>query len=74
MEGQVSIKDILPKRLAVASSRKDEDLVLIVRTDAIPAEGSEKVIRRRNRYVQEGQMSFLGKYRRPMRNWRESPN
>jgi carboxyvinyl-carboxyphosphonate phosphorylmutase len=56
MEGKklISIEDMVPKIRAAVASRKDKDLVLIARTDAIAAEGFDEAIRRGNTYKEEG--------------------
>jgi carboxyvinyl-carboxyphosphonate phosphorylmutase len=56
MEGQrlVPVEEMVAKIRAAVAARKDQDLVLIARTDAISAEGFEKAIRRGNRYKEEG--------------------
>jgi len=56
MEGHRLIPEdeMAGKIRAAVSSRKDGDLVLIARTDAISAEGFDEAIRRGNRYVKEG--------------------
>jgi carboxyvinyl-carboxyphosphonate phosphorylmutase len=56
MEGHklISAKDMRGKIRAALTSRKDKDLVLIARTDAISAEGFDEAIRRGNLYREEG--------------------
>lgn len=56
MEGHrlISTDEMVAKIRAAVASRKDQDLVLIARTDAISAEGFDKAIRRGNRYLKEG--------------------
>ncbi len=56
MEGHrlISTDEMVAKIRAAVASRKDQDLVLIARTDAISAEGFDKAIRRGNRYLEEG--------------------
>ena len=56
MEGKklISTEDMVPKIRAAVASRKDKDLVLIARTDAIAAEGFDEAIRRGNTYKKEG--------------------
>jgi 2-methylisocitrate lyase-like PEP mutase family enzyme len=56
MEGKklISTEEMVPKIRAAVASRKDKDLVLIARTDAIAAEGFDEAIRRGNRYKEEG--------------------
>ena len=56
MEGKklISTEEMLPKIRAAVASRKDKDLVLIARTDAIAVEGLDQAIRRGNLYREEG--------------------
>lgn len=56
MEGHtlISIKDMTAKIRAAALCRKDRDLVLIARTDAISGEGFDEAIFRGNAYVEAG--------------------
>jgi carboxyvinyl-carboxyphosphonate phosphorylmutase len=56
MEGQrlISMEDMAAKIRAAVAVRKDKDMVLIARTDAISAEGFDEAIRRGNRYREEG--------------------
>jgi len=56
MEGHrlIPADEMAAKIRAAVSSRKDGDLVLIARTDAISAEGFDEAIRRANRYIKEG--------------------
>lgn len=56
MEGHklISIEDMVAKVRAAVASKKDKDLVLVVRTDAISAEGFDQAIRRANVYLEEG--------------------
>jgi carboxyvinyl-carboxyphosphonate phosphorylmutase len=56
MEGHrlIPADEMAAKIRAAVSSRKDRDLVLIARTDAISAEGFDEAIRRANRYIKEG--------------------
>jgi carboxyvinyl-carboxyphosphonate phosphorylmutase len=56
MEGKklISTEDMVPKIRAAVACRKDKDLVLIARTDAIAAEGFDEAIRRGNTYRDEG--------------------
>jgi len=56
MEGHklISMDDMAAKIRAAVAVRKDEDMVLIARTDAISAEGFDEAIRRGNRYKEEG--------------------
>ena len=56
MEGKklISTEEMVPKIRAAVASRKDRDLVLIARTDAIAAEGFDQAIRRGNTYREEG--------------------
>jgi len=56
MEGKklISTEEMVPKIRAAVASRKDKDLVLIARTDAIAAEGFDKAIQRGNIYREEG--------------------
>lgn len=56
MEGHrlISTDEMVAKIRAAVASRRDQDLVLIARTDAISAEGFDKAIRRGNRYLEEG--------------------
>jgi carboxyvinyl-carboxyphosphonate phosphorylmutase len=56
MEGKklIPTEEMVPKIRAAVASRKDEDLVLIARTDAIAAEGFDKAIRRGNTYREAG--------------------
>jgi len=56
MEGKrlISTEDMVPKIRAAVASRKDKDLVLIARTDAIATEGFDEAIRRGNTYREEG--------------------
>ena len=50
----IPLDEMVAKVRAAAASKRDKDFVLIVRTDAIPAEGFEAAIRRGNTYVEEG--------------------
>jgi carboxyvinyl-carboxyphosphonate phosphorylmutase len=56
MEGQrlISMEDMAAKIRAAVAVRKDKDMVLIARTDAISAEGFDEAIRRGNKYKEEG--------------------
>lgn len=56
MEGHklISVEEMAAKIRAAVASKKDEDFVLIARTDAISAEGFDEAIRRGNRYMEEG--------------------
>jgi 2-methylisocitrate lyase-like PEP mutase family enzyme len=56
MEGKklISIEEMVPKIRAAVASRKDKDLVLIARTDAIAVEGFDEAMRRGNTYREEG--------------------
>jgi 2,3-dimethylmalate lyase len=56
MEGHklVPPADMVAKIRAAVRARKDDDLVIIARTDAISAEGFEQAIRRANIYREEG--------------------
>ncbi len=56
MEGHklISTKEMRGKIRAAVASRKDKELVLIARTDAISAEGFDEAIRRGNLYREEG--------------------
>jgi carboxyvinyl-carboxyphosphonate phosphorylmutase len=56
MEGHklISTEEMAAKIRAAVASKRDEDFVLIARTDAISAEGFDKAIRRGNRYIEEG--------------------
>jgi 2-methylisocitrate lyase-like PEP mutase family enzyme len=56
MEGHklVSPGDMVAKIRAAVRARKDGDMVIIARTDAISAEGFEEAIRRANIYREEG--------------------
>lgn len=56
MEGHqlISIEDMAAKIRAAALCRKDRDLVLIARTDAISGEGFDEAIFRGNAYVEAG--------------------
>ncbi len=56
MEGKkvIPTEEMLPKIRAAVTCRKDKDLVLIARTDAIAAEGFDAAIRRGNTYREEG--------------------
>jgi 2-methylisocitrate lyase-like PEP mutase family enzyme len=56
MEGHqlISIEDMTAKIRAAALCRKDRDLVLIARTDAISGEGFDEAIFRGNAYVEAG--------------------
>jgi len=56
MEGHklISLEDMVAKVRAAAASRKDKDFVLIIRTDAISAEGFDEAIYRGNTYLEEG--------------------
>lgn len=56
MEGHqlISIEDMTAKIRAAALCRKDRDLVLIARTDAISGEGFDEAISRGNAYVEAG--------------------
>ena len=56
MEGKkvIPTEEMVPKIRAAIASRKDKDLVLIARTDAIAAEGFDAAIRRGNTYREEG--------------------
>lgn len=56
MEGHklISTEEMAAKIKAAVASKRDEDFVLIARTDAISAEGFDKAIRRGNRYLEEG--------------------
>jgi 2-methylisocitrate lyase-like PEP mutase family enzyme len=56
MEGQklISMEDMAAKIRAAVALRKDKEMVLIARTDAISAEGFDEAIRRGNRYREEG--------------------
>lgn len=56
MEGQkvVTIKEMVAKIRAGVAARKDKDMVIIARTDAISAKGFEEAIRRGNIYREEG--------------------
>lgn len=56
MEGHklVSSGEMVAKIRAAVKARKDKDMVIIARTDAISAEGFEEAIRRANIYREEG--------------------
>jgi carboxyvinyl-carboxyphosphonate phosphorylmutase len=56
MEGHklIPTEEMAAKIRAAVASKRDEDFVLIARTDAISAEGFDKAIRRGNRYIEEG--------------------
>ena len=56
MEGHklVSPGEMVAKIRAAVKARKDKDMVIIARTDAISAEGFEEAIRRANIYREEG--------------------
>jgi len=56
MEGHklISLEDMVAKVRAAAASKKDKDFVLIIRTDAISAEGFDEAIYRGNAYLEEG--------------------
>jgi len=56
MEGQklISVEEMVAKIRAAVTVRKDKDMVLIARTDAISAEGFDEAIRRGNIYREEG--------------------
>jgi 2-methylisocitrate lyase-like PEP mutase family enzyme len=56
MEGHklVSSDEMIAKIRAAVRTRKDSDMVIIARTDAISAEGFEEAIRRANVYREEG--------------------
>jgi carboxyvinyl-carboxyphosphonate phosphorylmutase len=56
MEGHklISAGEMVAKIRAAVALRKDEDFVLIARTDAISAEGFDQAIRRGNQYIEEG--------------------
>jgi carboxyvinyl-carboxyphosphonate phosphorylmutase len=56
MEGHqlISTDDMVAKIKAAAMSRKDPDLILIARTDAISAIGFDEAIRRGNTYLEAG--------------------
>jgi 2-methylisocitrate lyase-like PEP mutase family enzyme len=56
MEGQrlISPEEMAAKIRAAVAARKDKDMALIARTDAISAEGFGEAIRRGNRYKEEG--------------------
>ena len=56
MEGHklVSAGEMVTKIRAAVKARKDGDMVIIARTDAISAEGFEEAIRRANIYREEG--------------------
>ncbi len=56
MEGHrlIPLKEMVSKIRASLKARKDKDLVLIARTDAISAEGFDEAIRRGNIYREEG--------------------
>jgi len=56
MEGHklIPTEEMAAKIRAAVASKRDEDFVLIARTDAISAEGFDKAIRRGNRYTEEG--------------------
>jgi 2-methylisocitrate lyase-like PEP mutase family enzyme len=50
----IPLEEMAAKVRTAAACRKDENFVLIVRTDAISSEGFEAAIRRGNVYVEEG--------------------
>jgi len=56
MEGHklIPTEEMAAKIRAAVASKRDEDFVLIARTDAISAEGFDQAIRRGNRYVEVG--------------------
>jgi len=56
MEGHklIPAKEMVAKIRAAVTARKDKDMVLIARTDAISAEGFDDAIRRGNLYREEG--------------------
>jgi 2-methylisocitrate lyase-like PEP mutase family enzyme len=56
MEGHKLVPpgEMVAKIRAAVKARKDEDMVIIARTDAISAEGFEEAIRRANIYREEG--------------------
>ena len=56
MEGHklIPLEDMVAKIRAALLARKDQDMVLIARTDAISAEGFEAAIHRGNRYREAG--------------------
>jgi 2,3-dimethylmalate lyase len=56
MEGHklISVEEMVAKIRAAVRARKDENMVLIARTDAISAEGFDEAIRRANIYREEG--------------------
>ncbi len=56
MEGHklVSPGEMVAKIRAAVKARKDKDMVIIARTDAISAEGFEEAVRRANFYREEG--------------------
>ena len=56
MEGHklIPVKDMVAKIRAALMARKDQDMVLIARTDAISAEGFEAAIQRGNSYREAG--------------------
>lgn len=56
MEGHklISVEEMVAKIRAAVTVRKDQDMVLIARTDAISAEGYDEAIRRGNIYREEG--------------------
>ena len=47
-------RDMAVKIRALVDARKDEDMVIIARTDALSAEGFDNAIRRGNLYKEEG--------------------
>jgi len=56
MEGHklITVEEMVAKIRAAVTVRKDKDMVLIARTDAISAEGFDEAIRRGNIYGEEG--------------------
>jgi carboxyvinyl-carboxyphosphonate phosphorylmutase len=56
MVGQkvIPIEEMVPKIRAMVEARKDKDMVIIVRTDAISAIGFDEAIKRGNIYYKEG--------------------
>jgi carboxyvinyl-carboxyphosphonate phosphorylmutase len=56
MVGQrvIPIEEMVPKIRAMVAARKDKDMLIIARTDAISAEGFDQAIKRGNIYYKEG--------------------
>jgi len=50
----ITIEEMAAKIRAAVTTRRDQDMVLLARTDAISAEGFDEAIRRGNRYREEG--------------------